>query len=149
MYTVTQIEDAILETLADDPTLAAYVKTFEPLPSTDAKDIRNILGRAPAIGTMPGPGAFGDEMTGRMDETGTFIVLAFNKNLRKITASLRGDDSDPGCWDMIDDARRVLKDTNLGLSIIDCTPKSRDLLFANKEGAACALRLEIKWRHSA
>ena len=149
MYTVTEIEDAILATLRADATLNGYVKVFEPLPSVDDKDIRHILLRAPAIGTMPGPGTFGDEMTGKMDETGTFIVLAFNRNLRKITASLRGDDASPGCWDMIDDARRVLKDTRLGLSIIDCTPRSRDLLFANKDGAACALNVEIKWRHSA
>ena len=149
MYSVTQIENALLDTLKTDPALAGYVKAFEPLPSTDEDAIRQILLKAPAIGSLPGPGTFSDEMGGKQDETGTFILIAFNRNLRKVTASLRGDATAPGCWDMIDDVRRVLKQTKLGLAIIDCTPKSRDLLFADKEGAACALTVEIKWRHSA
>ena len=148
MYTVTEIEDALLATLADDATLKAYVKAFEALPSLDEADIRGLLVRSPAIGTMPGPGSFGNDVVGKMDESGTFVVIAFNQNLRKASASLRGDATSKGCWDMIEDARRVLGDTKLGLSIIDCTPRSRDLLFANKDGAACALTVEIKWRHA-
>lgn len=149
MYTVIEIEDAILATLKASA-LNTYVKDFFPVPSLDEKTVSTILKRSPSIGVMAGNGTYGPEMSGKQDETGIFAIMAFNKNLRSPSASLRGGGSgEPGCWDMIDDARNVLKNSKLGLEIIDCHPVSRAYLFSGKDGAACALEIEVKWRHSA
>lgn len=144
------IETSILNALSSDTVLSGYVKAFEPLPSISIDEIRKVIFQTPAIGTIPGPGRYAPESQGKMDETGTFVVVAFNRNLRKRTASLRGDDNTPGCWEMLDEARRVLKDReSFDVSIIDCTPVSRDILVADKDGAVCVMNVEVKWRHSA
>lgn len=146
MYTINTIEDAILSILQADTTLASYVNTFTPVNSLDEASLKEIIIRSPAIGVISTSGNYSYAMSNVQLETGLFIVLCVNKNLRSPIASLHGSTTDKGAWDMVEDCRKVLVDAELGLNIIDCLPLARRLLNATSTWAITSLELEVKWR---
>lgn len=147
MYTVNQIEDALVVGLKADEALSAYVKSFQVLPSTTEADLEKLFAQFPAIGVMGTEGDFDYATSGIAQTRGAFIVLCCNRNLRSPVAALRGGaDGEKGCWDMIEDARLALTGNDLGLNIIDCLPRRRLLLFAGEKGAACSLEVDVTWR---
>lgn len=149
MYSVARIETAILETLAADSQLKALVRQWEVLPDLDDETIAGLLKLVPAVGVMASAGDLTRDLNAVHDQSGDFVVLAFTRNLRHPTAAAHGTDTETGCWDLIEHCRRILRDTDLGLSIIDCRPMRWQLIYTNKSGAACGLQVNVKWRHTA
>jgi len=148
-YRVDEIENALLDTLAQAPALY-YLRAVIILPSLDRPSLEQEAWRGPAAGVIAVSGRYSDDMASVSDEAGLFAVVALNRNLRTPAAALASAAAgETGCWDIIADARAVLHDNQLGLDIFNCRPLRRYLLFAGDKGAACVLELEITWRHTA
>ena len=162
MYSTTEIEDAILATLRADADLAAYVKLFTPIPSLEENVLSKLIVQFPAIGVISPGGTYeyvSMRPRGIQVETGRFDVLCFNRNLRSLTAPLRGGAAgEKGLWDAIEDCRRILSyglyqdDGAGGLEampdIRSCLPRRRTLLLSGDPFTAASLELEIKWDNS-
>jgi hypothetical protein len=87
-------------------------------------------------------------MSNVQQETGTFLVLCFNRNLRSPVDMVRGGTAgEKGVWHMIDDCRSALLAGSIGLTIIDCLAMRRNLLFAGEAFACASLEVELKWRN--
>lgn len=149
MHTVTEIEDAILTTLQEGCKIAGYVKTFTHIPSLDQATLERIFRLMPAIGVISDEGVYDYSIGSRQQETGSFAILCFNKNMRSPAASSHGITArEHGVWDMIEDCRRIILPGALtGVTIIDCIARRRKLLYAGEKGAAAALEVEVKWRN--
>jgi hypothetical protein len=149
VYTIADIEDAILDTLKADTVLKAYVKTFSPIPALDQATLEKTFRQLPAIGVISDEGTYEYAIGSKQQDTGSFAILCFHKNVRSLTSAMRGGtSSEKGVWDMIDDCRRVILPGALsGVTIIDCLARRRKLLYAGEKGAAAALELEVKWRN--
>jgi phage gp37-like protein len=149
MYSVSEIEDAILATLQSDGTLSSYVRLFTPINLLTEKSIKEIITATPAIGVMSAGGNYDYRMSNLTQDTGIFTILCINKNLRTKVASLHGsEDGEKGAWSMLEDCRLALVDSKLGLSIIDCLPIRRRIVLATETWAIVSLEVEIKWRTS-
>lgn len=147
MLTVTEIEDGILATLQADATLAGYCKAFLPIPTLDEASLRKLVMQFPSIGVIGNEGAYDYQLSSVAEDAGTFLVLCFNRSLRSRTASSRGSGEEPGVWDLVEDARRILTGSTLGLAgVVDALPVRRNLLFAGDQWAAAALEVEVRWR---
>lgn len=152
MFRVDEIEDAILSVLESDEELASYVKTFAPAPSLEAKDLETLAARVPAIGVISEAGTYSYALGGIQEETGSFLVVCINRNLRSAVASLRGGTaSERGVWHMVEDCRRAIL-TLPGLGIVggavDCIPVHRSILRVSSPWASATLELEARWRIS-
>ena len=158
MYKTTDIEDAILATLRADSDLSAYIKLFTPIPSLQQSVLERVLVQFPALGVISPGGSYeyvSLRPRGIQTETGRFVVICFNRNLRSLTAPIRGGATgEKGLWDMIEDCRRVLSaglyadDGDGGLeamAITSCLPRRRELLFDEPSFAAASLEVDVKW----
>lgn len=149
MYTVTEIEDALLETLEADKTLSGYVKTFTILPALDEDTLSRLILQFPAVGVVSTSGNYSYMTSNVQQETGDFSLICFNRNLRSPLSSVTGAEGEYGVWDMIDHCRAAILPGSIGteaLNVMDCLAKRRVLLFAGAKWAAAALEIEVKWR---
>jgi len=148
MYKVSEIENAILEVLAADETLASYVRAFMPLPSLDEEALKNVIRQFPAIGVISQGGTYDYASSNVQTETGSFLILCFNRNLRSPVAMVRGTEDEKGLWDLVDDCRRVILAGNLDdVNLLECIARRRMLLFAGEHFAVAALEVEAQWRN--
>jgi len=148
MYRITDIEDAILNTLQADHTLSSYVRVFSPVPSLNLDDLKTAFVQYPAIGVVSPRGTYDYSISNVQTDTSLFSVLGINRNLRSAAAAMRGGtNAEKGLWDMMDDCRRVLLAGLSGVSVIDCLPRRRLLIYAGKDLAIASLEVEIKWRN--
>ncbi|MCE5335253.1 MAG: DUF1834 family protein [Desulfobacteraceae bacterium] len=149
MYRVDEIEDAILATLQADATLSGYVRQFLVMPSLDEERLKTLLTQFPAIGVIAQSGDYSYAMSAAQDETGTFAILCFNRNLRSPVAALRsGAGGEKGIWEIVEDCRRaILANPALGLTGVDCLGKRRQLIFAGESFATASLEVEARWRY--
>ncbi|MEM5788997.1 MAG: hypothetical protein AAGU11_16920 [Syntrophobacteraceae bacterium] len=150
MYLVTQIEDAILATLQADPTLAGYVRIYVPMPSLQEEVLAAQIVQFPAIGVLSPSGEYGYLSDSVQIESGLYEVLCFMKNLRSLTAPIRGGaPGEKGLWDMVEDCRRALlgklRDADgRVLYVSSCRPVRRSLLFSGDPFSAASLQVEVK-----
>lgn len=148
MLRIDEIEDAILDTLRADLTLAEYVRIFTPVPSLEVEQLQKLIVQFPAVAVISSRGVYDYALSNVQQETGTFLVLCFNRNLRSATASLRSEAfGEKGLWDLVNDCRAALLPGNIGSGIIECMVTRRDLLFAGEKWAAAALEVECMWRN--
>jgi len=162
MYTINDIEDAILATLRGNAILADYVKTFVSLPSLRQEGIKNIIRQFPSIGIISTSGKYEQGIGGMLTETGKFSVICFNRNVRSPEAALRGVDlaapaaDAKGLWDMVEDCRNALLLSDLGLltedgtAVIDyCLAVSRRLIYSGDDFSAAEFEIEVSWNNVA
>ena len=161
MYTINDIEDAILATLRGNAILADYVKTFVSLPSLRQEGIKNIIRQFPSIGIISTSGKYEQGIGGMLTETGRFSVICFNRNVRSPEAALRGVDLEApadakGLWDMVEDCRNALLLSDLGLltedgtAVIDyCLAVSRRLIYSGDDFSAAEFEIEVSWNNVA
>ena len=147
-YSIEDIEDAILKTLQDDATLAAYVKTFERMPWDNITELAKILKQYPAIVVTYKGGVDDNNIYSVCDHTGVFAILAANKNVRSPSAAARGPvDGEKGAYDMLTDVLSALNFSKLGLDIISCISKGVRLVGATESMTIFSREFEVIWRY--
>lgn len=122
MYTITEIEDAIINTLkASD--MAAYCKKIDSyqIEATDLEEqIRIFAGQLPcALIVYSGSPEFIYSLSGVQDMPMTFSILLCAQSLRGKGEARRGPSagSGLGTYQMIDDLRKILTNNQVGLNI--------------------------------
>jgi phage gp37-like protein len=147
-YRIEQIEDAILDALKADSTLAAYVRTFDRLPWDRADEIDKLVLNYPAVlvayvGQTDDSGA-----SDALFQTGTFAVWCCARNLRSPSAASRGEVAgEAGAYDLLDDVAHALHHSGLGLddTVLDCRSMRVEPLAASARMVVFSRELEIEW----
>jgi len=133
MYTIEQIEDAIIAALAPlkvgyaaeegDPAIYGTIRTIKSYQSE--LDTEEELARAvrlfPALLVMYGGSVYG-EHGGRKIETMAYIIFACDRNLRAEAEARRGGSGNPGTYAMLNGVRDLLAGKQLGLNIYPLKP---------------------------
>jgi phage gp37-like protein len=146
-YTIEQIEDAIVDVLAHDPILAAYVRTFDRLPWDRADEIDKLVLTYPAVLVAY---AGQDDDSGTADalfQTGTFAVWCCTRNLRSPSAAARGEGGETGAYDLLDDVANALHHSGLGLdaTVMNCRSIRVQPLAATARMVIFSREFEIEW----
>ncbi len=147
--TVEDVENGLLDALRDDPDLASKVRSFSVLPDLGQEEIAKLVHRFPSLAVISLEGAWEENATSVQQESGTFAVLCFNRNLRAPSAALRGGTpAESGVYDLVDGVRSVLsRDGALHLEgLMKCRPLKRRLVRADGAMAVCSVEVEVTWR---
>jgi phage gp37-like protein len=151
-YSIEEIEDAIMSTLAADKTLAGYVKTFERMPWDRINELSNILKQYPAIVVVYKGGSDNNNIYSVCDHAGVFAVLCAHKNVRSPSAAASGPVSgEKGVYAMLGDVLSALNFSKIGLDIISCISIGVRAVGATQSLTIFSREFEIIWRftHSA
>jgi len=149
-YTIEQIEDAIIDTLKADGTLASYVKTFDRLPWERADEAEALVKRYPALLVAYAGGDDDSGLTAVCDHKGRFAVWCCARNLRSPSAAARGPAAgEKGVYDLLNDVLSCLHFSSLGLDIIRCLSKRVVPLAASPRVAIFSREFEVWWRSTA
>lgn len=119
MYTIAQIEDAIIERLK---TQLTYLKTCAPLADYLVDEIEDITIRFPAAYVVYSEGSFDHAMSGVQDRPMIFAVIVMAKNLRGDIAARHGQGAEKGAYEMLEDVRETLTGQKCGLDIDELLP---------------------------
>jgi phage gp37-like protein len=126
MYSITQIEDAIIATLkASD--MGGYCKKIDSyqIEGGDLEEqIRIFAGQLPCALVMYSEGAFDVQMSGVQDKEMTFSILVCAQSMRGGGSARRGGTggSPVGAYKMLDDLRKTLTGSVVGLSVAPLLP---------------------------
>jgi hypothetical protein len=104
--------------------------------------LRGVFKRLPALGTYVPSGKW-TYQDGLQSETLDCWVLCAAANSREVGAPLRGDNQDPGAWDLVEYVRKAVTGKAPDENISDCRPLTWRLLWCNDQTAVCAVELEI------
>ena len=151
-YSIEDIEDAILTTLQEDKTLAAYIKTFERMPWDNITELGKILKQYPAIVVTYKGGVDDNDIYSVCDHAGVFAVLCAHKNVRSPSAAANGPVSgEKGVYAMLGDVLSALNFSKIGLDISSCISKGVRAVGATQSLTIFSREFEIIWRftHSA
>lgn len=143
MYTIGQIEDAILERLQDQLT---YLKTCDSLGEYLRDTVEDITIRFPATYVVYEGGIFSHEMSGVQDREMTFSVIAMAKNLRGDREARHGKGAEKGAYEMIEDARAALTNYACGLDIDPLLPTDEESIEGTDQMAAYGIRFKTRCR---
>ena len=121
MYTITEIEDAIITTLKASE-MGAYCKKIDSyqIEGSDLEEqIRLFSGQLPSLLIVYSGGEFNHFLSGIQDKSITFSILVCAQSLRGKGEPRRGL---AGAYQMLDDLRKALTNNNLGLNIDPLLP---------------------------
>lgn len=148
-YSIEEIEDAIVSTLANDTTLKGYVKVFDRLPWERATEVEKLVKQYPALLVAYAGGTDETDNFNVCDHIGRFAVWCAARNLRGPSAALRGPESgEKGVYDLLKDVLSCLNYSNLGKNIGYCKSVRTLALAASPRVAIFSREFEISWRHS-
>ena len=140
-YTITQIEDAIIDALKKSE-MGSYCKKIDSyqIEGKDLEDqIRIFAGRLPCALVVYSKGDYSHSPGRRQDKEMTFQILVCSESLRSPNEPRRGE---TGTYKMLEDLRAALTGNNLGLDIIPLLPVSESA-EANVKGFS-AYSMEFK-----
>jgi len=146
-YAIAEIEDAILAALAASA-MSAYCRVFE----TWGGGVEGLIARrtllVPACYVAYGGAYYADLTGGGQDKRATFGVIVFARNPRGERAARRGGPgaTEVGAYEMLEDARAALHNSDLGLNILSCRAAREEALDIGANYAAYSLYLEVEWR---
>ena len=148
MYTITEIEDAIINTLkASD--MAAYCKKIDSyqIEATDLEEqIRIFAGQLPcALIVYSGTPEFIYSLSGVQDMPMTFSILLCAQSLRGKGEARRGN---VGTYQMIDDLRKILTNNNVGLNIDPLLPTKVEAEINTKSFSAYSMEFKTSCRYT-
>jgi len=146
-YTIEQIEDAIIETLAHDPTLASYVRTFDRLPWDRADELEKLVLQYPAL-LVAYMGQTDDSgMSDALFQTGIFAVWCCARNLRSPSSASRSIQGEAGAYDLLDDVASCLHHSGLGLdaTMLICRSVRVEPLAASPRMVIFSREFEVEW----
>ena len=143
MYTIAQIEDAIIERLK---TQLTYLKTCAPLADYLVDEAEDITIRCPASYVVYSEGTFDHAMSGIQDRRMIFAVIVMAKNLRGDVAARHGKGSEKGTYEMLDDVRVTLSGQKCGLDIDELIPLDEGPVEGTETGSLYSIRFETRCR---
>ena len=144
MYTIAQIEDAIIDRLK---TQLTYLKTCDSLSEDLMDEIETLTIRPPAAYVIYPSGRY-EHATGVQDRFMEFLVILMAKNLRGDRAARHGEGAEKGAYEMLDDARNALTNQNCGLDIDPLLPVDEEIIGGSKDTAAYGIRFKTRCRFS-
>lgn len=116
MYTIEQIEDALIAAL-DSLKTTISVRTIKSYQGElEEEDIKRLIALFPAIYVVYGGSEYRDHGARRV-EFMKFHLFVCDKNLRAEEEARRGGTSNPGTYAMLDAARELLYGKQLSLEI--------------------------------
>jgi len=148
MYTITEIEDAIVNALkASD--MAAYCKKIDSY-QVEAGDleeqIRIFAGQLPcALIVYSGSPEFIYSLSGVQDMPMTFSILLCAQSLRGKGEARRGN---VGTYQMIDDLRKILTNNQIGLNIDPLLPTKVEAEINTKNFSAYSMEFKTSCRYT-
>lgn len=125
MFTINEIEDAILAAIRGDAGLAAVCKTIEPFAGdleTLAAKIDRLIDPLPAVWTVYRGSLFTESANRSYDDEMSFAVLVAAKSLRGRDAAKKE------AYEILELLKSLLVDNNLGLDIDPLEPVSIELV---------------------
>lgn len=143
MYTISQIEDAIIARIESQMT---YLRTCESLSLDLLDEISEITIRLPAAYVIYASGRY-LHMTGAQDREMEFLVVVAAKNLRGDVAARHGKGSEIGVYKMLDDTRGALTKQACGLDIDSLLPGDEEIIFGAKDMAGYGIRFTTRCRY--
>ncbi len=146
MYTITQIEDAIIEKLKSS-SLASYcskIEHFQFEGEDEEEEIRLIAKKLPCILVVYKEGLWSPK-SGVFDREMTWWILAAAQSLRSTGDARR---KTGGSYQMLDDIRDALKGQKLGLEIRELMPKVERALVNSKGFSAYYMEFSTMARYT-
>ena len=120
MYTITQIEDAIITRLTSQLT---GVRTIASLGSFLLPDADELTLLCPAVYVVYQAGVYDHFMNGVQDKTMRFLVLVLARNLRSQEQSRHGQGTEDGAYHILEDVRAALTNNACALTIDPLLPE--------------------------
>lgn len=143
MYTIAQIEDAIISRLRAQLT---YLRTCESLGDfllSEAEDLTKLF---PAVYVAYEGGEYNHEVSGMQDRRMTFSVIVMVKSLRGQEEARHGQGSEKGAYEVLDDVREALTDQTCGLEIDPLLPLDEAAVEGTKSLAIYGIRFRTRCR---
>jgi phage gp37-like protein len=141
MYTLEQIEDAIIAQLAplkvgytpvgeDDPAVWRTVRTIKSYQGEldDEETIARAAPLFPAILVVYGGSAYANRGS-RKVETMRFVLFVLDRNVRQEAEARRGGPGNPGCYAVLNGVRDLLYGEQLGLDILPLEAMREDAVW--------------------
>jgi phage gp37-like protein len=147
MYTITEIEDAIIETLKAS-TMNSYCKKIDSyqIEGGDLEEqIRIFAGQLPCVLIIySGTPEFIYSISGIQDAPMTFSILLCAQSLRGKGEARKGI---IGVYQMIDDLRKILTNNQVSLDIDPLLPTKVDAEVNTKYFSAYSMEFKTKCRY--
>lgn len=146
MLTVTDVENAIIARLRSE---IPYLRTCGSLAEFLASDIEQIEELAPllpAAYVVYGGGRFDHKMSGIQDRRMTFLVVVVVRNLRDNEAVRHGRAGEKGIYDLLEDVRAALTDTDCGIEIDPLLPEAEEPIAGTTDLAVYGISFGTKCR---
>ena len=104
-----------MDRVTNDAGVGAYQPTIETIGSQHFDDDGSLIAVPPAFLFMAGPAELASKETTQThyDYRLAFTVFCLQSNLRGSHEERRGDDSDPGVYDMLEDLKRLFAGARL------------------------------------
>lgn len=146
-YGIGEVEDAIIQALKDDATLAQYVRTIDRLPWELGGELGSLVKQYPALLVAYAGGEDRDETASTSEHRARFIILCCAQNLRSAGAALANEVGEKGIYDLLKDVFNCLQDSTLGgLDIYWCRSVRVDPVAATARLAVFGREFEVWWR---
>jgi phage gp37-like protein len=147
MYTITEIEDAIISTLKGS-TMNSYCKKIDSyqIEGGDLEEqIRLFAGQLPCLLVVYSGGEFEHLLSGVQDKSMTFSILLCAQSLRGKGEARRGL---VGAYQMLDDLRFVLTNNVLALNIDPMLPTREATEINTKNFSAYSMEFKTRCRYA-
>lgn len=150
MYTITQIENAIITTLKGSE-MGAYCKKIDSYQIEEGdleEQIRLFTGQLPCVLVVYSGGEFDHLLSGVQDKSMTFSILLCAQSLRGLGEARRGPStgSGIGTYQMLDDLRSVLTNNVLALNIDPLLPTREAGEINTKNFSAYSMEFKTRCR---
>jgi phage gp37-like protein len=147
MYTVVQIEDAIIAQLKSG---MSYLKTCasmaEFLSSRLEENDCCLPLLSPAVYVVYDRGSYSHKMSGAQDREMLFTIIAVVENLRGDVAARHGQGPHKGAYELLEDIRISLSNHSCGLNIDPLTPLSEEAISGNEKMAVYGISFRTSCR---
>lgn len=141
-YTVTDVENAIISTLKNDATIAAYVRTVDRMPIEDNKMAQKLILKYPAILVIYAGGTDNLTLYPTLDHTAKFSIWCVDKSVREISAA------SVGVYKMLNDILNALHDKDFGLdNIINSISTGVSFIDADEKITIFSREFDVTWRY--
>jgi len=147
MYTITEIEDAIISTLksSDMNSYCKKIDSYQIEGGDIEEQIRIFAGQLPCLLIIYSGGEFSHFLSGVQDKPMTFSILVCAQSLRGKGEARRGL---VGAYQMLDDLRKTLTNKNLGLNIDPLLPVREAAEVNTKNFSAYSMEFKTRCRYN-
>jgi phage gp37-like protein len=143
MYTVTEIEDAIVDRLKSE---VGYLRTCASLGQFLVNESREFTRLFPAAYVSYARGSYDHRMNGIQDREMVFDVVCMASNARGDEAARHGDGTGKGAYDVMEDVRAALTNQSCGLNIDPLLPESEEHIEGDQKMAIYAVTFRTRCR---